>query len=647
MEITFEQGKDFQQAVFAVGNTELDDYSVKELMVYLKAADELYTNEGDSFLEDFEYDALKQYLEAANPGDPYFTKVGSEVRGGKVVLPFQMGSLNQVFIGGWDSWVTSNDLDDETLVISDKEDGGSDMIRYTRGKLSIAYSRGDGLMGADITRHISKIPSVPKDLSGQGIDLTVRCEHIISPANFKKLQEMGIRSRSGKPYKNPRNMVAGLMNAETNDPRVYQYIDVIAYEIVGGHQEKIVQLEFLEDLGFKVVPYGTFKGRNLSEQKLTDWLVKRRKESAYEIDGVVAEANSIAARKRLHVSGDLNPGYAVKFKVADESNQAVATVKKVEWRLSKDGYYKPRVHIEPVELAGVTIRHFTGFNAKFIKENGIGPGAKIRVTRSGDVIPFIQECVQPVKPQMPDDEDAVWTPTGVDLVVSGDNDTVKFKQLEDFFNSIDIPNLAGGNIKTMFDAGFETPESIITLSQQDVSQVIGSRSIGKKIWEGMRAKFTNIPMWKLMGAHPAFGRGVGERKMKKLYDAWHGDMSHAASVTRICHVEGFDTKTAHKIVDGFDEFQEFLQAVEGYVTISRYERPKQGKLTGQDIVVTGFRDKQLEALVEQHGGRVASSVSSKTYVVVAAEPSGSSTKLEKARSLGIKIVSREEFVKML
>jgi len=176
---------------------------------------------------------------------------------------------------------------------------------------------------------------------------------------------------------------------------VYTAIDTVAYEIVGSKMAKVDQLEQLAKWGFKVAEYSIGQADYWNDDRLTKLLNDRRAVTEYEIDGIVIDIDAAATRARL-ATDELNPEYAVKFKVADSSNLAVATVRQVEWNVSKDGYYKPRVQIHPVDLVGVTISNLTGFNAKFIKDNGIGPGAKIEITRAGDVIPQILRCIEPM-----------------------------------------------------------------------------------------------------------------------------------------------------------------------------------------------------------------------------------------------------------
>lgn len=649
--LTIQEGANYAREMFVLGSYE--DFNVSQIIEVLTLADDVYYNlEQQSFLEDEQYDALRQYAQRLAPADPYFTGVGSAVRGGKVDLPYQMGSLNQAYIGGdFDKWIDKYGLHSSSLVLSDKLDGASAMYIYdVDGKLQIAYSRGDGIQGADITRHARKIHNVPKQIANTtGAPVVIRGEHIISPAKFAEINT-GKFSRGGRIYKNPRNMVSGLMNSSSNHDRVYDAIDLVVYEIVGSSLGKIEQLNRLIQYGFKVVRHGLVPADEVDEQYLTDWLNQTRKTSEYELDGIVIDIDDAATRKRLKTD-DLNPEYSVKFKVADASNFARAECVNVEWNISKDGYYKPRVQIKPVNLVGVTITNLTGFNAQFIKDNSIGPGAILEITRSGDVIPFIQRVASPSPqgPMMPDDEDAVWTETGVDLVVAdvANNATVKFERLVDFFSSIDVPHLGEGTLREMFDMGFETPESIIPLAADDISNLVRSKPIGAKIHKGLREKFTNIHLADLMGSHHAFGRGVGKRKMRKLYDAYKGNMEMLQTASAITAVEGFEEKTAKKIVAGYPAFQEFFTKIKDYITVAPYEEKKVGKLTGKSIVVTGFRDKTIDQQIEDAGGQVSSGVSKTTSLVIADDPRGSSTKLTKARALGIRIVTRDEFAVLL
>lgn len=625
-----------------------EDYDIDDLVKVLKAADDLYYNDSESFLSDSEYDALRSYAEQTAPRHSYFIGVGSEVRGGKVKLPFQMGSLDQVQIGDIEDWLKDNNLVHEDLILTDKLDGTSAMVLYdSKGKLQIAYSRGDGIQGADITRHIKHI--VPTTaLKG----LVVRGEVILTKKDFKVLQKK-VMSRSGKPYKNARNMVAGLMNASTNDPIVYQHLHFVTYDILGtSGLTKSEMLYSLDDLGFRTPHLKVTVGNKLSDKVLATYLSRRREQVEYEIDGLVIDVEAVKTRQRMNPTRDtLNPAYSVKYKVADASNIAVATVKFVEWRPSKHGYLKPRVHLEPVELVGVTVSHATGFNAKFILEKGIGPGGEVRITRSGDVIPTILECVKPTPLENWFQSELnklgrwEWNDTGVDVILLSADERVDIERITDFFSAIDAPYLKKGNVQKLYNLGWDTINEIIKMSRQQMVDALGKN--GGKIYDALRAKLTEIPLFVILGAH-ANARGIGQRKMKKLQKVlgrdrlyWLNDGAYLDGI------EGFDDKSIVKVVRCCEEFRTFHEGLYDIITLANDVDTSGGSMEGQKVCITGFRDKHLQSLVEAEGGTIQSSVSGNTTLVVAANPNSNSGKLKRARELGIHVISREEFEQML
>ncbi len=654
--ITKEKGLQIIKNISIFG---IEETSITDIISVLEIADDLYYNDLDPLFEDSEYDALYRYAKNMAPLDAYFIGVGSSVRGGKVDLPYTMGSLNQVYEGEIQEWIAKWDLQSHFGIVSDKLDGASAMIVYdNNGKFQIGYSRGDGVQGADISRHLTQMWTVPKYTLTAGSPFVVRGENIISINDFARIKNV-VKTSGGKDYKNPRNCISGLMNASSNPSECYDYINFIAYEIVGSDLSKTNQLDLLSDLGFKTVNYENIPFYKMNDAFLTA-LVKNRKESSnYELDGIVIDVEMASKRDAMNpTASTLNPAYSIKYKVADTSNYAEVVVKEVTFSVSKHGYLKPTIQIEPTELVGVTISNCTGFNAKFIKDNKIGPGSIIALVRSGDVIPLCSKVISPMPVEIYDDwffekvrsfGEIHWTDTEIDLVLDdADIDpTVKYEQLVDFFNTIDAPHLGEGNLQKIFDMGFETPESVILLTQEDLGSILNSILMGKKIFTGLRDKLTNIPMYKLMGAYPSFGRGVGVRKMKLLYDAFAGDMANCFHAHLITKVPGFEAKTAIKIQKGYPAFAEFLMSVRHIVSLELYEAPKSGKFDDIIVVFTGIRDKALEKQITDAGGKIGSSVSSKTGLVVALDPEGSTGKTKKARDLGIQIITIETLRKLL
>lgn len=619
-----------------------DEYDADEVIEILEFADAEYAV-GDSFIEDNEYDALYLMAKRLYPAHVYFTGVGSAVRGGKVALPYEMGSLNQVQIGDINSFVTKNNLGKENLVISDKMDGTSAMMIYDEsGKPQIAYSRGDGVEGADITRHIFKITNTPDFVSGS---MTVRAEVEMTETSFLFLRDKVKRHSSNEPYKNARNMVAGLMNRKTNPAIVYDYLTVVAYEVVGWAESKLNQLNKLEDEGFQVVKYTTSTGEELTDDILAAYIVKRKEDLDYDIDGIVIDVNSKAKRAQMNPTREtLNPAYSIKYKVTDESNIAIATVKGITWNVSKHGLLKPQVNIEPIDLCSVTVSNATGFNAKYIQDNGIGKGAKIKITRSGDVIPFILDVVEPVAPEMPATE-CEWNETGVDLVSLNPNDAdhITINQNIDFFMKIQAPMLKEGSVRKLHTAGFTTPQDVITATAFQLAQVLGAN--GHKVYDGLKKRLTDIPAYKLLGAFST-ERGLGVRKFKKLQAALGRDRLVDGSFTTadVIAVDGFEEKTVAKVETVIGKFNEFLDAIElCYTFEEEVEVASGGSMEGQKVVFTGFRDADLQEAVEKAGGEMQSGVSGKTTMLVTKDPNSTSGKVQKARDKGVTILGIDEF----
>lgn len=645
-----------------------EEQPIQNIIHCLQTADELYHNGEESFLTDEEYDALRRYLELSDPTNAYLVGIGSEVRGGKIKLPYQMGSLDQVEIGDIKEWIEKNDLQDEDLVISDKMDGTSTLIVYDdKGAPQIAYSRGNGVEGADISRHIFKISNVPPQLPC-GHKLVIRAEVELTETAFEKLRTK-VMSRSGKPYKNARNMVAGLMNSKTNPDIVYDYLTVVAYEILNLPElSKVEQFKFLKEQFFQTAYYKCFRGRELSDEFLAGYIRSRREQLDYAIDGIVLEVDSVEKRVAMNPTRDtLNPAYAIKYKVADASNLAIATVKSVTWNVSKHGYLKPQVNIEPVELVGVTVSNATGFNAKFIFDNNIGAGAKVKITRSGDVIPFIVEVVLGAKmTAYPNEYDWTFNETGVDAVLKNhhDNEEVIIQQLIDFFASIDAPHLKEGNVRKFFEhekrledvfgEGLFVPSftkiltNMLSAPSETWESIIGSN--GKKIHSGLQKKLDSIHLHAILGSLPYFGRGIGVRKFKKLEQEYGTKelLNHLLNPAdpfgeeSIVGVEGFDEKSAIKIINGVSDFFEFWDVAEKYFNIIEMKVVTTGVMVGQKVVFTGFRDKDLHAKVEAAGGEMQSGVSGKTTLVVTSNPHSNTGKIQKAREKGIRVIGIDE-----
>lgn len=380
----------------AILNDEIET-EADTIVKVLESASYVYYNDDltntYSIISDSEYDALEIRLKAINPNHPFLAEVGSDVRGGKVDLPVPMGSLDQVYTGETLKWVRENGWLDELFVLSDKQDGTSALNVYGKGGIfARAYSRGNGFQGADISRHIKEMNCFVGKTS---VPCMVREEVIIPDTVFEQWKK-DCEERGERVYKNPRNYVAGRMNASESPKWFYDNVHIIATSVVEPKMGKLEQFKFLEENGFEVTPYRVVKGKELTDEFLLAYLTERREKSPTAIDGIVIDLDNPEVRAGLRrKSSSINPMYSKKFKINSEE-ETIATVVNIHWQPSKHGYLKPRVEIEPIELDGVTVTYATGHNAKFIRDNKIGPGAKIHIVRAGQVIPYIVKTVNPM-----------------------------------------------------------------------------------------------------------------------------------------------------------------------------------------------------------------------------------------------------------
>jgi DNA ligase (NAD+) len=635
--------------VILVDDLPFDDVADEIVIAIAKKADDLYENGDEPLFSDDMYDAIRRYIVAFAPTAKYNEAVGSDVRGGKIALPNAMGSLTQAYEqSDLQRWAEKHGLKPtDEIIITEKEDGMSASNHFNNvGEFRIAYSRGNGTEGADMSRHVRRFKKLPKKVTP---NLEVRAEVIISNENFEFLKTRTFRS-DGQAYKNPRNMISGLMNSSEADPLVYEYIDVIVYHDWNETSEsKEEQLKRFTKLGFQVPYWEKVTVADLTDKFLTERLNYIRDNSKYLVDGIVIEVNDAKLRNRINPSkATLNPEYARKYKVADASNLAVATVDYVENRVSKHGYIIPRVHFKPVALAGVTVTHATGHNYAYVIDNGISPGAKVRITRSGDVIPYILDVAERGPYTEADfDEDLqevgeyTWTKNNkgdrVHAVLTGDHANIGLKQAEAFFVAIEVEGLKAGNLKRMFECGFNSVEKIIKASPEELGFAIGSQTTADDIYKSLheRLKLQTFP--EFMGASGKFGRGFGKRKVQKLYDQVGQDIL-TLGVKDIIHLDGFNVKTATKFVAGIPVYLEFYNSVADYVKFVEKEVVEGGKLNGQVFVFTGFRNKELEKRIAAAGGEVAASYSKKVTTLIAADPEERSTKLDKARKDRCKII---------
>lgn len=632
----------------------VDGISVSELEQILTYLSDKYYNDGKSVVSDKIYDGLITMLEERDGTNKLLSNIGAKTKR-SVKLPIYVGSLDKIkpdsgelgkFISAYSG----------PYVVSDKLDGISCICVRTNFGTKL-YTRGDGYYGSDIS-HISKYilyNDTKKDccikLDKFNIGEIVRGELIISKKKFDKISN---------EFENARNAVSGVVNAKKINKKVMELIEFVTYNIYVPKKDKnsvlriSEQLHKLKDIGFNVVTYDILD--NISNDVLSSYLVTRRKNSKYNIDGIVVVDDAAP----YEVINDF-PKHAFAFKSILTNDMAEVQVKEVEWNPSKDGYIKPKIKIHPVKLSGVKISSLTGFNAKYIVDNKIGAGSILKITRSGDVIPHIVDIIEPSSygnAQLPDFP-FVWTNTGVDIVIDDkdDNECVKIKRIVHFFKKIGVKNIDEKIVEKMVINKYDSIYKILSTDPTDFAKIDGiGINLIKKIFNNIHERLNTIDIITFMSASQCFGRGIGSKKIKKILEIYPNVLECTdikKTKNDLLKINGIDDVTAEQFVDGISNFNKFYDEIKKSMSINNnsffigksIDLKESDVLKNHVVVFTGIRDKKLETAVERNGGRVSTNVSSKTTILVCKDKNSASSKLQDAKRMGINIYDIDEFVK--
>lgn len=631
----------------------LDSLSTAQIAQLLRDASELYYK-GTPVITDDIFDITRNYLAEKDPANPVLKEIGAPTAGDKVALPFWMGSLDKIREdeASLTKWKTKFPGD---VVISDKLDGNSALLVYPSGVGKVKmYSRGDGYQGQDISHIIPYIQGVPaSSIALQGI--AVRGELIISKENW---------STKGKGA-NARNAVAGVMHSKKPDRALAAIVEFIAYEQLSPRTNEYDGLLMLQTAGFKPVWHQKMRTAELNMESLSAILMDRRAHSPYEVDGIVIFHNG----EHNQVSGK-NPTYAFAFKSILTHEEAEVIVTEVEWNVSKDGYLKPLIYFPAVTLAGASIQKATGFNAQFIEQNKIGPGSRLIIIRSGDVIPHIHKILSVAASgtaSLPDQTKTpwVWNETHVDAVLKdvGAAEDVIVKRMEYFAAKLEMKGVGEGVVKRMYDGGINSIKKMLTATEADLVKLDGFQAkSAAKIVKEIQDSVARADCLAFMHASNLFGRSLGSTKLKTIVTAFPRILEgEVPSEIQLAGVSGIGGTTARQFLTGLPDFFAFMEdigvpcrpktranTVPTTVATTQTQTQTQAQaksLSGQIIVFTGVRDKELEAQIEARGGKVSSAVSGKTTVVVAKNPSDATGKVKEAIERGIPVVDIETFRK--
>jgi len=440
-------------------------------------------------------------------------------------------------------------------------------------------------------------------------------------------------------------MVAGIVNHKTINESVKD-LQFVAYELIKPIMKPSEQMDILSKLDIDRVLYKLEK--ILSNELLSKVLIEWRQNYMYEIDGIIVSNDGIYERK----SG--NPEHSFAFKMVLSDQVAEAKVVDVIWNPSKDGYLKPRVQIEPINLGGVCIEYATGFNGSFIHDNKVGVGSIIELIRSGDVIPHIRKVILPATEAKMPSIPYKWNNTHIDVMLEDINadETVKEKNITGFFRGIGVEGLSSGNIARIIEAGFETVPEIINMSIDDFLIVNGFKDkTATKLYNGIREKMKQASLVSIMSATNIFGRGFSEKKLELIMDSYpHVLLSketNSKKVTNIVTIKGMAEKTAESFVERIPNFIQFMQEA-GLVdklsqNTSQEHVNTSHPLFGKTVVLTGFRDVLLQNELKKVGVKIGASVSKNTFAVLVKDILEDTGKAGDAKKLGIPLITHEDF----
>jgi len=597
---------------------------INELVEKIKIANEKYRI-GEPIMSDSQFDKLVEQLKSLDPKNQILKTIGHQIKdeNRKSRLPIEMASMNKIkSIEDIEDWCRLKGISkSENVIITPKFDGLSLCVCETTQE---AWTRGDGEFGQKSNEHYKLIGN---HLINSTKDEYTYGEVIMSKSTF--LQKYSAE------FANPRNLVAGLLNSK--DPQdSLKDCSYIKYGSISKNSSNYqTKQQLLDSLNLNQeikVDYHICKISDVTEDLLISLFHKFG--TKYEIDGLIIEINDINSQNNLgRETSSNNPIWGRAFKHPSFEQSAQTEIIDISWNISKQGYLKPTLHINPVRLDGVTVSNVTGNNARFVKDMGIGIGAKVLVKRSGMVIPIISEVIEPVDFVMPNVSNIDWNENGVELITLTETDEQKFKQLVSFFEILETDNFGEGVIKQLWNNGHRTVKDILNMSQSDLEKIdrFGKRK-AQIVYNSIKKATSDVSLSKLQHATGIF-KNMGSKKLVLLEH-----FVERPTIEDVIKIDGIGEILANEYVNNYDSFFDFVKDLPITLTKSEIVR-NSNKLEGKQFVFTGIRLPDYEKIIIENGGKIGSSVSKNTTYLVMKNKGSGSSKEEKAIELGIEILN--------
>jgi len=646
-------------------------------------------------ISDYEYDMMmqelqeleQQYPELAEPDSPT-QRVGSDIdqHFEQVVHPTPMLSLDNTYneqeLADFDRRVRKEAGDKVTYVCELKYDGVAIGLHYENGTLMRAVTRGDGVQGDDVTGNVKTIRSVPLRLRGDDYPqkFEARGEIFMPHQSFEKLNEQR-KADNKAPFANPRNSAAGSLKMQKSAEVAQRALDCFLYQFIGENLPADTHIENLKrarNWGLKV-PEHVQQCNNLQEvyDFISRWESERH-QLPYDTDGVVVKVNEYALRDELGNTAK-SPRWAIAYKFKADSVKT--QLKSVDFQVGRTGAVTPVANLEPVSLAGTTVKRASLHNEDIIKKLDLREQDWVYVEKGGEIIPKITdvdrdqrkadarpvefiahcpECGTPLK-KLPE-EAAHYCPneTGCPPQIKG--------RLHHFISrkAMNIDSLGEGKIEVLYDAGLiHNVADLYDLKKEDVLGLSKSyeqegktrvvrfqEKTTENILNGIKASL-EVPFERVLYALGI--RFVGATVAKKLAQEFgSADALMKADQEALTEIDEIGNRIAESVTAYFakEEHRRIIERLRqaGVQMEIQHDSEQKDTLAGKKIVITGVFEnhsrEQLKELIEQHGGRNVSSVSSKTDYILAGNNMGDS-KRQKAEKFNIPLISEEDFLKML
>lgn len=636
-------------------------------------------------ISDFEFDQKLKELQALEAAHPEFFDSNSPTQrvGGAVTKNFQtvvhdyrMYSLDNSYskedVVDWETRiqkVLGNVPIEYTCEL--KYDGASISITYENGQLSRAVTRGDGVQGDDVTNNIKTIKSIPLQLKGNyPAHFAIRGEIILPFAGFEKMNQELIEIGE-TPYANPRNTASGSLKLQDSAEVAKRPLDCLLYSLVGNNlpfQSQFEGLQAARDWGFKA-PKEAKLAKNLDEvfEFIAYWDVHRH-ELPYETDGVVIKVNALSYQEELGYTAK-SPRWAIAYKF--KSEQVSTKLNSISYQVGRTGAITPVANLEPVQLAGTVVKRASLHNADQIEKLDIRIGDTVFVEKGGEIIPKIIAVDFEKRPEQSEVTHYITNcPECQTALVRSEGEANHYcpnfygcppqiiGRIQHFISrkAMDIEGLGGETVALLYNNGLV--HNYADLYDLTVEQVLPLDRMAQKSAENLVngvAKSKQIPFESVLFALGI--RFVGETVAKKL--AKHYKTISAleqATLEDLILVDEIGGRIAKSVIEFFEN-EENLEIIERLKSkgvqmeiVEKVNPNATTKFLGKTFVVSGvfeqFSRDDLKKAIEDNGGKVGSSISSKTDYVVAGDNMGPS-KLEKATKLGVAIVSEQDFINML